>query len=110
MILPILFIELPLIGYIFNTYSLLISVTELNLEAVLEVLEYTEECKELVDELRKKIVLKLDNIYHHNGADTMETKIKQLKKFFKRTDLDGNGTIDKLEFRAMLRGLQLTYR
>uniref|UniRef100_A0A7S3H5P2 EF-hand domain-containing protein n=1 Tax=Spumella elongata TaxID=89044 RepID=A0A7S3H5P2_9STRA len=107
MLIPIL-VAFHRIAYIAETYSLIMAISELNLEVIYEVLVNTEDMLRLAEELRVKIRSKI-----HKWAGTTQPTEEQEREFvhqlFIEVDQDGSGTIDKGEFRQMLRKLNLTY-
>jgi Ca2+-binding EF-hand superfamily protein len=66
------------------------------------VLEETEDKKDLISELQGKIQRRI------NGLITDQKEV--LNALFREIDVDGSGSINKYEFRNMLRALHLHYR
>lgn len=95
---------MPSIGYICETFSLLCSISELNLDVVYEVLIETEDTDMLVKDLRERIMERISAL-----ETTVQDKVKIIHALFNEIDYDHNGWIDKLEFRFLLRTLKLTY-
>jgi len=107
MTIPIL-VAFHRIAYIAETYSLILAISELNMEVLYEVLVNTEDMMKLADELRKKINAKIRS--WSGVANPTEAQEREfLHILFEEIDQDGSGTIDKGEFRMMLRKLNLTY-
>jgi len=69
-----------------------------------EVLVETEYTTVLLEELRRKMLEPIALI----ETDQMD-KTQILHGLFREIDQDGSGTIDKIEFRVLLRALKLTY-
>eukprot|EP01034_Spumella_vulgaris_P022807 gene22807-28972_t len=97
-------VVIPAIGFIAKTSSLLTAISELNLEVVQEVLVETEDTNVLLDELRRKMLERIESI-----TTVDMDKMQIIHGLFAEIDQDGSGSIDKIEFRVLLRALKLTY-
>jgi Ca2+-binding EF-hand superfamily protein len=75
-----------------------------------EVLTDMEDTQKLVDELRQKIMKEALGEGNETLTLTEEQKTDFIDRTLKIIDQDGNGEVDKDEFRNLLRYLKLTYR
>lgn len=107
MIVPCL-ITLLCIALIAKTMSVIDAISNLNLDVVYEVLKRSEDMQVLVQELRGKILARLVRFYAETHPD-LHKKQLFIHEFFTEIDVDGSGTIDKMEFRLLLRKLNLKY-
>ena len=69
----------------------------------------TEDMHRLAEELRAKIMSKIRS-WSGVSEPSEEQERDFVHQLFIEVDQDGSGTIDKGEFRQMLRKLNLTYR
>jgi len=87
-------------AYSVRVASLLLAVTQIDHDAVEEILEQTESAKFLREEMREKIVARLEEI-----GDPR----KELQELFKAIDDNGSGLLSRSEFQLFLNELQITF-
>ena len=87
-------------AYSVRVASLLLAVTQIDHDAVEEILEQTESAKFLREEMREKIVARLEEI-----GDPR----KELQELFKSIDDNGSGLLSRSEFQLFLNELQITF-
>ena len=92
------------LGHIIQTLSVLDAVCNLNLDAMKSVIEDTEDTINMIDSLRKDIDEGINQI-----ADANVTRQLLIEELFLQIDEDKSGYIDRLEFRNLLRQLELCY-
>ncbi len=102
-VVPILLIGMTL-GHIIQTLSVLDAVCNLNLDAMKSVVEDTEDTINLIESLRKDIDDGINQL-----ADANVTRLQLIEELFLQIDEDKSGYIDRLEFRNLLRQLELCY-
>lgn len=102
-VVPILLIGMTL-GHIIQTLSVLDAVCNLNLDAMKSVIEDTEDTINMIDSLRKDIDEGINQL-----ADANVTRLQLIEELFLQIDEDKSGYIDRLEFRNLLRQLELCY-
>lgn len=93
---------LSMIFYMYTTRvaSLLLAMTELDNDAVEEILEQTEGARQLQAEMREKILSKLEEIGNPR---------EELKNLFESIDDNDSGLLSRSEFQTFLNQLQITF-
>ena len=88
--------------YVYTTRvaSLLLAMTELDNDAVEEILEQTEGARQLQVEMREKILSKLEAIGNPR---------EELKNLFESIDDNGSGLLSRSEFQTFLNQLQISF-
>ena len=87
-------------AYSVRVASLLLAVTQIDHDAVEEILEQTEGAKHLQTEMREKILAKLEEI-----GDPRE----ELRALFQSIDDNGSGLLSRKEFQIFLNELNITF-
>lgn len=88
---------------------------------LVEVISYMEDRELLINQLRSKIRAKIDgfNVERHKVRETIpmcviyrsrSICVQIIQQIFDEIDQDRSGFIDRIEFRTLLRRLDLTYR
>ena len=80
------------------------AVCNLNLDAMKSVIEDTEDTISMIDSIRKDIDEGINQI-----VDANVTRLQLIEELFFQIDEDKSGYIDRLEFRNLLRQLELCY-
>ena len=106
MIVPFL-ILVPLYGEITKTASLMLAITDLDLEVIHKCIKDVEETERVVEEFREKIKTKLELIKSRENG--IRTSLELLRDTFDECDEDGSKYIDRVEFRKLLRFLHLSF-
>ena len=86
--------------YITKVAALLLAITELDNDAVEEILEQTEGAHQLQEEMRKKILEKLEEIGNPR---------EELKNLFESIDDNNSGLLSRKEFQTFLNELQISF-
>eukprot|EP01041_Mallomonas_annulata_P003493 gene3493-6953_t len=94
---------MPVLGLVVKTSAKLVAITKFDLEVFSKVLETAEETTLLVKELRHKIITQTAQLV---GGRSQKELIDEL---FREIDIDGSGSISKIEFRRFLRVLDLNF-
>ena len=102
-VIPILLIGMTL-GHIIRTLSVLDAVCNLNLDAMKSVIEDTEDTINLIENLRKDIDEGINQL-----GDVNVSRLQLMQELFLQIDEDKSGYLDRLEFRNLLRQLELCY-
>jgi len=101
-------IVLPMLGRLIQSCSLLSAMSNLNVDVILRQLNDLEDTKSLVFELRQKAGEKIDIIIE--ALDGLGDSIDYEEIFldiFNEIDVDRSGYVDQVEFRRLLRQLDL---
>ena len=107
MLIPII-ISFNRVAYIAETYSLITSISDLNISAVYDVLVLSEQIHKISDEVRNKFQDKI-KIWSGSMYPDKFQQAEFMKALFLEIDLDGSGSVDRSEFRVLLKKLNLTF-
>ena len=107
MLIPII-ISFNRVAYIAETYSLITSISDLNISAVYDALILNEQIYKISDEVRKKFQDKI-KIWSGSMHPDKYQQAEFMKVLFLEIDLDGSGSVDHSEFRVLLKKLNLTF-
>lgn len=107
MILPFI-IVVPILLQIIKKCSTIEAIIELNLDAMNEVLENEEDTKNIVAEFRDKIQTLLTS-FRPDEMLTIHGRKQIMLELFEEIDKDDSGNIEKIEFRFVLKALNLLY-
>jgi hypothetical protein len=106
--IPIL-ISLFCFGKITRICSMLMAVCDLDLEVIHTVLAQEIDSRQLADEFRVTMEAKITEFKLQNPEYLSLSLRETVERVFEEIDEDGSGTIDSIEFRKMLRQLNLFY-
>ncbi len=102
-------ISLFCFGKITRICSMLMAVCDLDLEVIHTVLAQEIDSRQLADEFRVTMEAKITEFKLQNPEYLSLSLRETVERVFEEIDEDGSGTIDSIEFRKMLRQLNLFY-
>ena len=102
-------ISLFCFGKITRICSMLMAVCDLDLEVIHTVLAQEIDARQLADEFRVTMEAKITEFKLQNPEYLSLSLRETVEQVFEEIDEDGSGTIDSIEFRKMLRQLNLFY-